>query len=119
MMDHGDRMRFRMLSECESQPLRIRPCRPIIFEFGYAQTIEADHLGNALAIHAVVEHQHPLAVRERRHDGGFHRRGARSGQHHRGILCFRSRHKEFQQLRLNPVQQFGKLRLAMADIGTY
>ena len=58
-------MRFRMLPQREPQPLRIRPCRPIVLEFGHAQAIEADHLGNALAVHAVVEHQHSFAVRER------------------------------------------------------
>ena len=38
--------------------------------------------------------------------------------HHCGIIRFRSRHKELQQLRLNPVQEFGEFRLPMADIRT-
>ena len=118
MVDHANRMRFRMLSKREPQPFRIRPRRPIVFEFGHAQAIQADHLGNALSVHAVIEHQHPFAVRERRHDGGLHRRRSRSGHHHRGIIRFRPRHKELQQLRLNPVQEFGKFRLPMADIRT-
>ena len=116
MVNHGHRMDFRMLPESQPETLRIRPGGPLILEFGDTQPVQADHLGQALTVHAVIQHQRPLAVGNGGHQSGLDRGSAGASDEHRGIVGLRPRHKGLQQLALNPKQQFGELGFAMADI---
>lgn len=64
MVDHRHRMDFGMLPERQPQPLRVWTRRPIHFQFGHTEPMQTDHVRDALAVDAVIEHQHALPDRQ-------------------------------------------------------